>query len=255
MGYEEGVEGKSTLAGMDVRFARTVERVQRIIESELTKIALVHLYSQGFDDESLVDFSLELTTPSVIYEQEKVELFTAKTAVAGDMLDKGLFSKDWVYQNVFNLSPDQYEDEKEEQVSDAIDKFRLSQIENEGNDPVESGISYGTPHDLASLYGNKRDKAVGPAQIPTGYDEKDPGRPIEKPQKYGSDKSNFSRDPLGKQRTDVNKIEKPSDSNKVSTFEALKIKKSLQKFKNKKQILKEKEEIGLLSEKNIKPQK
>ena len=255
LGYEEGVEGKSTLAGMDVRFARTVERVQRIVESELTKIALVHLYSQGFDDESLVDFSLELTTPSVIYEQEKVELFTAKTAVAGDMLDKGLFSKDWVYQNVFNLSPDQYEDEKEEQVSDAIDKFRLSQIENEGNDPVESGISYGTPHDLASLYGNKRDKAVGPAQIPTGYDEKDPGRPIEKPQKYGSDKSNFSRDPLGKQRTDVNKIEKPSDSNKVSTFEALKIKKSLQKFKNKKQILKEKEEIGLLSEKNIKPQK
>jgi len=255
LGYEEGVEGKSTLAGMDVRFARTVERVQRIVESELTKIALVHLYSQGFDDESLVDFSLELTTPSIIYEQEKVELFTAKTAVAGDMIDKGLFSKDWVYQNVFGLSPDQYEDEKEEQVSDAIDKFRISQIENEGNDPVESGISYGTPHDLASLYGNKRDKAVGPAQIPTGYDEKDPGRPIEKPQKYGSDKSNFSRDPLGKNRTDVNKIEKPSDGNKVSTFEALKIKKSLQKFKNKKQVLKEDEEIGLLSEKNIKLQK
>jgi hypothetical protein len=52
LGYEEGVEGKSTLAGMDIRFARTVERVQRIIESELTKIALVHLYSQGFDDEN-----------------------------------------------------------------------------------------------------------------------------------------------------------------------------------------------------------
>ena len=46
LGYEEGVEGKSTLAGMDIRFARTVERVQRIVESELTKIALVHLYIQ-----------------------------------------------------------------------------------------------------------------------------------------------------------------------------------------------------------------
>ena len=56
LGYEEGVEGKSTLAGMDIRFARTVERVQRIVESELTKIALVHLYSQGFSDEQLVDF-------------------------------------------------------------------------------------------------------------------------------------------------------------------------------------------------------
>ena len=252
LGYEEGVEGKSTLAGMDVRFARTVERVQRIIESELTKIALVHLYSQGFNDEQLVDFSLELTTPSVIYEQEKVELFTAKTTVAGDMIDKGLFSKDWVYENVYGLSPDEYENEKYHQVKDAMHKFRTSQIENEGNDPIESGMSYGTPHDLASLYGNKRDKAVGPAQVPLGYDEKEPGRPIEKPQNYGSDKSNFSRDPLGKTGLNPSRPEKPTDTNKVSTFEAASIKKSLQKIKNKKQVLKEEEETGLLSEKNIK---
>jgi len=252
LGYEEGVEGKSTLAGMDVRFARTVERVQRIIESELTKIALVHLYSQGFDDEQLVDFSLELTTPSIIYEQEKVELFTSKTTVAQTMIDNKIFSKDWVYENIYGLSPDQYEDQKESMLEDALDKFRLSQIENEGNDPVESGVSYGTPHDLASLYGNKRDKAVGPAQVPTGYDEKDPGRPVERPQNYGSDKGNFSRDPLGKKGLSPEKPEKLSDGNKVSTFEATNIKKSLQKRFNKKQILKETEENGLLSEKNIK---
>jgi hypothetical protein len=252
LGYEEGVEGKSTLAGMDVRFARTVERVQRIIESELTKIALVHLYSQGFDDEQLVDFSLELTTPSIIYEQEKVELFTSKTTVAQTMIDNKIFSKDWVYENIYGLSPDQYEDQKESMLDDALDKFRLSQIENEGNDPVESGVSYGTPHDLASLYGNKRDKAVGPAQVPTGYDEKDPGRPVERPQNYGSDKGNFSRDPLGKKGLSPEKPEKLSDGNKVSTFEATNIKKSLQKRFNKKQILKETEENGLLSEKNIK---
>jgi len=252
LGYDEGVEGKSTLAGMDVRFARTVERVQRIVESELTKIALVHLYSQGFTDEQLVDFSLELTTPSIIYEQEKVELFTAKTTVAGDMIDKGLFSKDWVMENIYGLSPDEYESEQENQIEDALHKFRVSQIENEGNDPTESGMSYGTPHDLASLYGNKRDKAVGPAQVPSGYDEKEPGRPVIDPTKYGSDKSNFSRDPLGKGGLSAAKPEKPSDGNKVSTFEAQTIKKSLQKrFKNKK-ILNEKEENGLLSEKNIK---
>ena len=113
-------------------------------------------------------------------------------------------------------------------------------------------MSYGTPHDLASLYGNKRDKAVGPAQVPTGYDEKDPGRPVEKPTTYGSDKSNFSRDPLGKGGQSMTKQEKPSDGNKVSTFEAANLKKSLQKFRNKKQVLKEEEENGLLSEKNIK---
>ena len=166
-----------------------------------------------------------------------------------------MFSKDWVYENIYGLSPDQYADEKEGMVDDALHKFRIGQIENEGNDPTESGVSYGTPHDLASLYGNKRDKAIGPAQVPTGYDEKEPGRPIEKPQNYGSDKGNFSRDPLGKGGLSLDKIEKPSDGNKVSTFEIANLKKSLQKIRNKKQVLKEEDENGLLSEKNIKPQK
>ena len=254
LGYEEGVEGKSTLAGMDIRFARTVERIQRIVESELTKIALVHLYAQGFNDEQLVDFKLELTVPSIIYEQEKIELYTAKSAVSQQLVDQKLFSKDWVYENIFGLSPDQYESEKEAMSEDAMLKFRLGQIENEGNDPAESGVSYGTPHDLASLYGNKRDKAVGPAQIPTGYDEKDPGRPVERPQNYGSDKGNFSRDPLGKGGLSAARPEKPSDGNKVSTFEIANLKKSLQKIVNKKQVLREEDEGGMLSEKNIKPQ-
>jgi len=252
LGYEEGVEGKSTLAGMDIRFARTVERIQRIIESELTKIALVHLYAQGFDDEKLTDFKLELTTPSIIYEQEKIELYTAKATVSQNLIDQKIFSKDWVYENIFGLSPDQYNDQKEAIAEDAMAKFRLSQLENEGNDPAESGVSYGTPHDLASLYGNKRDKAVGPAQVPTGYDENPPGRPVEKPQNYGSDQSNFSRDPLGKQGLSINKIEKPSDGNRVNTLEAQSLKKSLQKIRNKKQILKEEDNNGMLSEKNIK---
>ena len=255
LGYEEGVEGKSTLAGMDIRFARTVERIQRIVESELTKIALVHLYAQGFTDEQLVDFSLDLTVPSIIYEQEKIELYTAKAQVSQQLVDQKIFSKDWVYENIFGLSPDEYGDERESMVDDAMHKFRISQIENEGNDPSESGISYGTPHDLASLYGNKRDKAIGPAQVPTGYDEREPGRPIEKMQNYGSDKGNFSRDPLGKKGLETDKIEKPSDNNKVSTFEIANIKKSFNKVKNKKQILKEEEEEGMLSEKNIKSQK
>ena len=170
-------------------------------------------------------------------------------------IEKGLFSKDWVYENVFGLSPDQYEGEKDQQIVEALHKFRMSQLENEGNDPAESGISYGTPHDLASLYGNKRDKSVGPAQVPTGYDEKEPGRPVEKPQNYGSDKGNFSRDPLGKGGQSSPKVEKPSDGNKISTFEVKSLKQSLQKLRNKKQIIKETNENGMLSEENIKSQK
>ena len=252
LGYEEGVEGKSTLASMDVRFARTVERVQRIIESELTKIALVHLYSQGFKDEQLVDFSLELTTPSIVYEQEKTELYGAKMDVAASMLDNKVMSRDWVYENLFGLSPDQYNKEKDLMVQDAMQNFRVSQIENEGNDPSESGESYGTPHDLASLYGNKRDKEVGPNQVPTGYDENPVGPPKQSVSNYGTEASNFSRDPLGQQGTKADIAAEGRTSSK-SVYHGLKS--SLQKIKQEKQILKEGDENGLLSEKNIKPTK
>jgi len=65
LGYEEQVGSKATLAAEDVRFARTIERIQRIVVSELTKIAVAHLYSQGFTDSGLVDFDLILTNPSL----------------------------------------------------------------------------------------------------------------------------------------------------------------------------------------------
>jgi hypothetical protein len=249
LGYEEGIEGKSTLASMDVRFARTVERVQRIIESELTKIALVHLYSQGFTDDKLVDFSLELTTPSIIYEQEKTELYSTKIDAAQKMLDAKVMSKDWVYENLFGLSPDQYNKEKELMVKDAQHNFRVSQIESEGNDPSESGVSYGTPHDLASLYGTKRDKSVGPNQVPTGYDENPVGPPKQTISKYGTEDSNFSRDPIGQQGTKAD-IAAENKSHNKSVFNGLKS--SLQKIKKQKQILREEGENNMLSEKNIK---
>ena len=50
LGYEEGLSGgKATLAAEDVRFARTIERLQKLVVSELVKIGIVHLYSQGFE--------------------------------------------------------------------------------------------------------------------------------------------------------------------------------------------------------------
>ena len=70
-GYaEKASESKATLAAEDVRFARTIERIQRIMVSELTKIGIVHLYSQGYTDQDLVNFDLELTNPSKIMNKK-----------------------------------------------------------------------------------------------------------------------------------------------------------------------------------------
>jgi len=138
LGYEEGISGKATLAAEDVRFARTIGRIQRILVSELTKIAIVHLYVQGYQDASLVDFELELANPSTIFEQEKLEIWQTKVSLAKDMMEASMFSKKWIYGKVFNMSEDDVENVRKEVVSDKKEEWRMQQIVDEGNDPATS---------------------------------------------------------------------------------------------------------------------
>jgi hypothetical protein len=200
LGYEEDTTGKATLASQDFRFARTVERIQRIMVSELYKIAVVHLYSQGFEDGDLVDFTLTLTAPSSVYEKEKVELWTSKVTLAGDMIDKKLFSRYWVYENLFNMAESDYLAEQDRIIQDTKEQFRMEQIKTEGNDPVKTGQSFGTAHDIAALY-------KGDGGVPKGYNEKSSelppkggwpgaGRP-EEPGTYGTHEHPLGWDPLG----------------------------------------------------------
>jgi len=210
-GYEGDLQGKATLAAEDIRFARTVERIQRIVESELTKIALVHLYSQGFTGESLTNFEIKLTTPSIIFEQEKVALLKEKVDLANQMKDTKLFSSDYIYEKIFDMSEDRYNEMRDLVREDSKRLFRLGQIEGEGNDPAKSGITYGTPHDLASMYGRRATstpKGAQPGEVPDGYEETpewgqpgpEGGRPREKASIYGTnDNPVGGRDPLGVQ--------------------------------------------------------
>ena len=116
LGFEDQIGSKATLAAEDVRFARTIERIQRITLSELTKIAIVHLYAQGYQDSELTNFELTLTNPSTIYEQEKIELWNNKTSLAESMVRDGLLSTEWIYKNIFNFTEDQ-EKEMDEQIA------------------------------------------------------------------------------------------------------------------------------------------
>ena len=194
LGYEEGVEGKATLAQEDVRFARTIERIQRIVLSELTKIAIVHLYTQGFDKEDLVGFELNLTNPSIVYEQEKVALWNEKISLAESMKGTKLISEDWIYKNIFNMTKDQVNDERARVIDDIKQNFRKEQIETEGNDPAVTKESFGTPHDLASMH-QKREGEMPEGGWPGS------GRPKEAT-KYSTDKHPRGRDPIGKKALD-----------------------------------------------------
>jgi hypothetical protein len=152
LGFEEYIEGKATLASLDVRFARTVERIQNTILEQLYKIAVIHLYAQGFRDKNLINFTLHLTTPSVVYENEKIALWSEKIRIAKDFKDSKLFGDEWIYKNIFGLSDDQITTELKSVVEATKRTFRYTQIETEGNDPAITKESFGTPHDLAAMY-------------------------------------------------------------------------------------------------------
>jgi len=136
LGYEEGISGKATLAAEDIRFARTIERLQRIVLSELTKIAIIHLYSQGYEGADLLNFELDMTAPSVIYEQEKITLYNSKVDLAKNMQEAGLLPKDWVYKHIFHFSEKEINDISEAMVTDNKQTWRLEKIKSDGEDPM-----------------------------------------------------------------------------------------------------------------------
>jgi hypothetical protein len=249
LGFLEDTTGKASLASQDFRFARTIERVQKIVVSELTKIAIVHLYAQGFTDEEIVDFSLKLTPPSTYYEREKLELWTSKSTLAGDLVEKKLFSRFWCYEHIFNMQPEQWMEEQERIAADSKEFFRLEQIKTEGNDPKKTGQSFGTPHDIASLY-------KGDAGVPKGYDEKEvpeggwpgAGRP-EEPGTYGKHEHPLGWDPAGhKQNRAAGKVVYESQS--LDKFKGLKD--SLEKSQAvRNTYTPEQKNHGLLNEENL----
>ena len=265
MGYDENTDGKATLAAQDIRFARTIERIQRIVVSELYKIALVHLYTQGYKDEQLANFELSLTTPSIIYDQERIALMKEKMDLAAQMVETNLFPSDFIYDHLFHLSEDQYDDFRDLIREDAKREFRIKQIEAEGNDPVETGQSYGTPHDLASLYGKGR-MYTNPGDKPEPNDknqyieDRDKtvlGRPKEKASKRNTQDDNFGKDRLGAKgmKKDYNDPKKSSLSLENNS-NYLKYQSMLESIPKKKKLVFEQKsaESSLLDESNIKEQ-
>ena len=187
LGYDENVNGKATLAAEDVRFARTIERIQRTVVSELSKIAIVHLYAQGIQDSEMTNFSLQLVNPSTIYEQEKVNLWSEKIRLAQDIQGLNMLSKDWVYENIFKLSDGEQDVQRVKMLDDLKDRFRFRSIEDEGNDPaMDNEEPDDIEESLEQLKQEIKDKGGRPREGGT----------------YGKDKHPYGRDPLGdKERT------------------------------------------------------
>jgi len=114
---EGAEEDKTTLAQKDIRFARTIQRLQRVIISELTKIGIIHLYTLGFRGDDLLGFSLTLNNPSKIAELQELEHWKQKFDIAASATE-GYFSRRWVTEHVFGMSHEEFQRNQREMYYD-----------------------------------------------------------------------------------------------------------------------------------------
>ena len=140
LAQSDAQEDKTTLAQKDIRFARTIQRLQRVVIAELEKMCIIHLFTLGFRNNDLLSFKLNLNNPSKIAELQELEHLRTKFEIAGNATE-GLFSKRWVYENVFKLSNEEVERIQVEQAGDAKYNAAIEAISSEavGGDMTGTG--------------------------------------------------------------------------------------------------------------------
>jgi len=124
---EGAAEDKTTLAQKDIRFSRTVQRLQRVIIAELTKIGIIHLYTLGFRGDDLLSFSLSLNNPSKISELQEIEHWKQKFDIAASATE-GYFSRRWVTENIFGMSHEEFIRNQREMYYDRKHDASLQQV-------------------------------------------------------------------------------------------------------------------------------
>jgi len=111
LGFEEVVGDGKNLSLQDIRFARTINRIQKSMLQELNKIAIVHLFLLGFEDE-LSNFTLGLTNPSTQADLLKIDVWKEKVLLYKDLVaDPGngiqATSSTWAKKHIFGWSDEE----------------------------------------------------------------------------------------------------------------------------------------------------
>jgi hypothetical protein len=111
LGFEEVVGDGKNLSLQDIRFARTINRIQKSMIQELNKIAIVHLFLLGFEDE-LQNFTLGLSNPSTQADLLKIDVWKEKVLLYKDLVSdpgNGIqpTSSTWAKKHIFNWSDEE----------------------------------------------------------------------------------------------------------------------------------------------------
>ena len=145
LGYDEDIGAKATLAQEDIRFSRTINRIQKTIISELNKVAMIHLYTHGYTDEDLLNFELRLSNPSTIAQQQKLELIRTKFEISSQA-PEGMVDREWIRKHILDLNDDEitriYEGRKKDKIEDMeLESVQVPKTESLtfGDEGMDSG--------------------------------------------------------------------------------------------------------------------
>lgn len=136
-------EDKTTLAQKDIRFSRTIQRLQRSVVTELEKIGIIHLYTLGYRDEDLVGFRCSLNNPSKIAEMQELEHWKTKFDIVGSATE-GFFSKQWLAKKLFGMTDDDFVRNRREMFYDKRYEAALETAGEMEQAEATAGINAGT---------------------------------------------------------------------------------------------------------------
>ncbi len=178
---EGATEDKTTLAQKDIRFARTIQRLQRIMTSELEKIGIIHLYTLGYREDDLLSFKLQLNNPSKIAELQELEHWKQKFDIAGSATE-GYFSKRWIAENLLGMSEDEFLRNQREMFFDKKYAAKLDAASAGGEAAEGAGGDGGVAGGMSALGGTSDAEQAdtppgdtGAGETPTGETGGDKG--------------------------------------------------------------------------------
>lgn len=177
LGYDEDTGAKATLAQEDIRFSRSIQRIQKTVLAELNKMAMIHLYSHGYEGEDLMDFTLKLSNPSSIAQQQKLELVKSKFEIAGTA-PEGLVSRKWIRKNILEMTDQEIEAVKEERKEDKIEDAAVESAGSEenpeaGGEAAAGGEAPAGGEEGGGLFSGDRPRGNLLTAMPASDDEED----------------------------------------------------------------------------------
>jgi len=129
LGYDESLGAKATLSQEDVRFSRTIAKIQRSVIAELNKLAIIHLFCNGFEGEDLLDFTLQLSNPSTVAQLQKLDLYRSRFEIASSATGiEGLVTKTWIQKTLFGMTDDQIEDLNVQRLDEKLKDLEVEAV-------------------------------------------------------------------------------------------------------------------------------